>query len=66
MEITSRNENAMRNEKIVNVPLPPDVKERLAQLADLHGRATIREAAVVLIDYVRRQDGELTEGEAAK
>ena len=46
----------MRNEKIINVPLPPDVKARLERLADSHGRATIREAAVALTDYVRQSE----------
>jgi len=46
----------MRNEKFINVPLSPDVKEKLERLADSHGRATIREAAVVLADYVLRHE----------
>ena len=42
------------NEKMILVPLSPAVKERLERVADLHGRATAREAAFGIAEHVRR------------
>ena len=42
------------NEKMILVPLTPAVKERLERVADLHGRATAREAAFAVTEHVRR------------
>ena len=41
-------------EKVINVPLSAAVKERLDRVADLNGRATNREAAWAIAQYVRR------------
>lgn len=51
-------ENKKANEKIVNVPLDPAVKKSLEEIADRNGRATAREAAHAVADYVRRNGGE--------
>lgn len=45
----------MSNEKIINVPLQPDVKKGLEKIADRNGRATIREAARAIAKYVKRE-----------
>ena len=42
------------NEKMILVPLSPAVKERLERVADLHGRATAREAAFAVTEHVLR------------
>ena len=38
----------MSNEQIVNMPLKPEVKKLLEQQADENGRATKREAQVIV------------------
>ena len=45
----------MSEEKLINVPLSPAVKERLERLADINGRSTAREAAKAIEAYVRRE-----------
>ncbi len=52
------NENKKTNEKVINVPLAPAVKKSLEEIADRNGRATGREAARAVADYVRRNGGE--------
>ena len=47
------------NEKMILVPLSPAVKERLERVADLNGRATVREAAWAIAQYVRCFDAKI-------
>lgn len=47
------------NEKMILVPLSPAVKERLERIADLNGRATVREAAWAIAQYVRCFDAKI-------
>lgn len=46
-----------KNEKFINIPLAPAVKTGLAEIADRNGRATAREAAKAIEQYVKRNGG---------
>ncbi len=45
----------MSNEQIVNMPLKPEVKKLLEQQADENGRATNREAQVIVESVVLKR-----------
>ncbi len=45
------------NEKMLNVPLVPDVRERLDKRAAENGRAASREAAAIIEAAVAPSDG---------
>ena len=59
----------MSNEKVMSVPLSPEVRAWLGNRADAQGRADGREAqAIITREYVRakRRDVETVRGKGAK
>lgn len=46
----------MSKEQVINVPIKPEVKKLLEKQADANGRATIREAQVIVESEVLKRD----------